>query len=713
MHITSIHHACCVLFHIVAVTLCFVGSASNALSTLDNKNNQKKATNEHPECLEYYDLIVCGAGASGMFAAGTAAATFGTKTLLIDKYDIEEGNTSSALKQQQQQHVGGDCTNAACVPSKAIRSAAQVLSTSGENDNSNSIAQLARQHAIETVSKVRQRESPDRLAQTPNLDLIFTTKASFIQDDDNDGCSKTMQLDTPFRLSDNATDWEVCDNSDSLRVKGKKFIICTGASPTIPKAIEDSAKQLNVPILTYRSFFRPDGKEGLLSDQVLWNTTIHTRRKQQVVILGGGPSACEMAHTLGTLNQNKGTQLEITMIAATILPQEDVAARSFCRTLLKNLDIRLVLGQKATRLTATATADAASDEMPKAVVLLEDESQVPVDLIICATGRAPGANLEELQLERAGVKWKYQNGILVNSRLQSISAKHVFAAGDCASAVPKKDRRAAHAGWTGYHSVQSALFPRIFTPRDCIHPVVPRVVALDPEIASVGLTHAECVAQYGAHGFLHLKAMEEGTDRADMDSIGRPTIGFVELRASKATGRILGATICLPSAPEIANELGLAIRHKMTCRDMAKSIHYYPSYGYLMHRVALALAFSNVWGMLAAFGPLGRVTGGIGRIIQASIDKVDFRKRTKKAIRDWQAKGASQEFYFPEEDKDASNASILSTINGISFLEVAEKDDLCQAARELVKEQALTLDVSNSTTSMAASFVEWMNSKPN
>lgn len=63
-----------------------------------------------------YDLIVIGAGASGMFAYGTAAS-LGCKTLLIEKYD--ESDRCFV--------VGGDCTNATCVPSKAYRSAAQVI----------------------------------------------------------------------------------------------------------------------------------------------------------------------------------------------------------------------------------------------------------------------------------------------------------------------------------------------------------------------------------------------------------------------------------------------------------------------------------------------------------------------------------------------------------------------------------------------------------
>lgn len=634
-------------------------------------------------------MIICGAGASGMFAAGTAAS-FGAKTLLIDQYEAED-----AL------NVGGDCSNAACVPSKALRSAAQVLSSTSRSSAPN-MAQRARQHLVETVTKVRQRETPDRLAETPKLDLIFVSKASF-QD------SNTIELQRPLQWTNSTKEWT--SGSESIQVKGKKFIICTGASPTIPNEIQD-ASEFGVPILTYRSFFRPDG-EGLLSDQVLWNmtnTSISTGSPRKVVILGGGPSACEMAHTLGKL-MAPDSSTSITIVAPTILPQEDVPARAFCRTLLQNLGIQLILGQKAIRLAETNCADNSS----KATIVLEDGSRVPVDLIICATGRAPGPNLQDLQLDRANIEWSYQDGIICNSRLQSVSAKHVFAAGDCASAIPKGDRRAAHAGWTGYHSVQSALFPRFLTPMDCIHRVVPRVTALDPEIASVGMTHTECVAKYGVNGFIYLRVYEEGTDRADMDSIGRDTsIGFVELRVSKRIGRILGATICLPTAPEIANELGLAIRHKMTCRDIAKSIHYYPSYGYLMHRVALALALGNIWGMLGACGPVGRVVGGVGRTLQAGIDTV--LKRTKTEVRQWQAQGARQEFYFPMEDDcesgSARNSTLQPSTRGISFLEAAERDDLCQEARELAAQWGNNFQVSSSALAVVSAFVKWLDSKP-
>ena len=54
-----------------------------------------------------YDVVIIGAGAGGLFASG-AAQLLGKRTVLIESGD----------------HIGGDCTNSACVPSKAMRAAA-------------------------------------------------------------------------------------------------------------------------------------------------------------------------------------------------------------------------------------------------------------------------------------------------------------------------------------------------------------------------------------------------------------------------------------------------------------------------------------------------------------------------------------------------------------------------------------------------------------
>jgi pyruvate/2-oxoglutarate dehydrogenase complex dihydrolipoamide dehydrogenase (E3) component len=625
-----------------------------------------------------YDLIVIGAGASGMFAAGTAAS-FGCKTLLIEKYNEEDTEFV----------VGGDCTNAACVPSKAYRSAAQVAGILAKNSaTTSSAANIANKHVADTVRSVRDRESPTRLTGSPNLDLLFSSSVCF--DDPNH-----LYANKPYIY--NSTYAGFPNNSNvTIQLSGKKFMICTGAGPSISSSLQKSAEELSVPVLTYRSFFRPDG-EGKHLNELLWNdasssTTTTPTNKKQIVIVGGGSTGCEIAQTLARL---KNDQADITIVAPDILPSEDVAARDFARSVLHGEGVKLVRRRRAINVTKNAEGIS--------VVCLNDSTELPVDILICATGRDPGQNLKELQLDKAGVQWTHSDGVMVNSRLQSISAKHVFAAGDCASAIPNRDRTAAHAGWSGYHCVQSALFPRLLMSSDAIHPAVPRVTALDPEIACIGMTRAECVDKYGGGGFEYLLVGEKGTDRFDMDSIARHIDGFVELRISKPHGKILGATICLPSAIEIVNEIGLAMRSKLTVRDIAKSMHYYPSYGYLMHRAALALALKDIWGMLSACGPIGRCAGGMGRSIEGGMRSL-VRRRRRRKLSTWESSGADKEFECCFE-----SAEYPMPVKGISFLDASAIVDLCQATRKYVENAC---SQHSDDYSVMAEFVQWLDSKP-
>jgi len=630
-----------------------------------------------------YDIIVIGAGASGMFAAGTSSS-FGCKTLLIDKHDLDKYSDFN---------VGGDCTNAACVPSKAIRCAAQIAHLSEQASISQTksfdrssfhFSPMAREHAKDTTKRVRGREAPEGIAASPNLDILFSPGISF-------DSSRQLTLQTPYLFNSTYSGFlESNEDSKSVQITGKKFIICTGAGPSIPSTLEKSAKKIGLQVLTYRSIFRPDG-EGEMSEE-LWNMKPSKGERKRVVIVGGGPTACEIAQNLARLNKC----VEITMIAPSILGSEDIAARAAARKILNQDGVNIINRRRVTK---------ASRFGQTRVLVLDDKTQVPVDILICATGRDPGQNLEEMQLEKAGIEWTHKEGIIVDSKLQSVSSKNVFAAGDCASAIPRPDRRAAHAGWTGYHSAQSAIFPWFLIPSDSIHPAVPRVTFMDPEIASIGMTRAECVEKFGIGGFKYLKAAENGTDRADIDSIYRPADGFVELRISKPKGEILGATVCSPGASEIVNELGVAMVNKLTCRDIAKSIHAYPSYGYLMHRVALSLAMSDVWGLLAACGPIGRAVGSIGRTMQGSFQKMFRGRKKKKILRRWESLGTDKEL-----DHTVSSDVLqgMKSMSSVCFLEASNDDEFCEAVRRHVKND----DIRVSEKEVFLDFITWLDSKP-
>jgi len=479
------------------------------------------------------------------------------------------------------------------------------------------------------------------------------------------------------------------DESETFTITTRKFVICTGAGPSIPSTLKESAKKVNLEVLTYRSIFRPDG-EGIKSD-ILWNMKLSKDQKRKVVIVGGGPSACEIAQSLARLNKS----LEITIIAPYILGTEDIAARVAARNILNRDGVNIINHRRVIKASNFGTTK---------VLNLDDKTQVPVEVLICATGRDPGQNLVDMQLEKAGVKWDYKDGIIVNSKLQSVSSRNVFAAGDCASAVPNTDRRAAHAGWTGYHAVQSAIFPRFLIPSESIHPLVPRVTFLNPEIASIGMTRADCVQSFGVDGFKYLIVAENNTDRADIDSIERSADGFVELRISISRGRILGATVCSPAASEIVNELGVAMMNKLTCRDIAKCIHVYPSYGYLMHRVALSLAMNDVWGILAACGPFGKSAGFIGRNVQAFFRKEFFLRKNKKYLHNWEAAGTQNELNYHVP----GNVHWIKTVNGMSFLEASNDADFCEIVRSYVGEDNVRLPEKE----ILKHFIKWLDSKP-
>ena len=394
-----------------------------------------------------------------------------------------------------------------------------------------------------------------------------------------------------------------------------------------------------------------------------------------IVIAGGGATALELGQSLARLCNggdagaltNKSTNnvadtrfnARIYIVAPQLLKGEDTALQQAAYNILDNergIDLTY-LGYRVDQCcwTSLSTKDdiketTRSVELVKAGQILTGSNSSNtrtgteatttttyiqnVDAIVLATGRQPGLDLASLQLDNAQVEWNTTHGVFVKpSTLQSTTQPHIYACGDCAypvgdgrTAISNKETSrmrkmtATHAAWTGYHAVSNALLPKWLTfGSKAIHDVVPRVIYTDPELVSVGMSEQECIEKYGERGFQQLHVSENGTDRSDIDSLERPTpknsIGFVELRATLVDGRVVGFTACGPTASELANQMSVVITNKLTVRQIAKSLHSYPSYGYLLHRVALSMALNDMWGSLEACGPVGSCLAKVGRLV--------------------------------------------------------------------------------------------------
>ena len=506
-----------------------------------------------------YDIAIIGSGASGLFASG-AATMMGKQTALID---LDE-------------RIGGDCTNAACVPSKGLRSAA---------------AQGVENTALyiqETVELVRRREDPHELEKrNPQVTVHLVDRCHFIS-------QQHMQLHYK--------------NGTSITLHAKNYVLATGASPLVPDEWKQQAENANLPLFTYRSVLRPELNKEFWTWMEECSSSPNGKEPRTLAIVGGGATACELGQALARIvRKSSKYNIQIQLIAPRILSQEDPALAKAARDLLIAEGIQHIPHR-------------ADCILPNQTLLLSGAQNAtnPVDAILLCVGRSPAHSLQQLALDEAGVDWNQQGVTVHPNSLQSTSNSRVYAIGDCAGALPVRARTASQAAWMGFHAIRNIAVPRWFRLGSrSIHPYVPRVIYTDPELVCVGMTANECAKKYGSQ-YDSLLIQEEGSDRADMERTARNTsLSFLELRSEKGGGKVLGLTCCGPAAAELANSISIAMTNKLTARDIARSVHSYPSYGYLLHRAALSMALSDIWGLLETCGPLGTFLAGLGRKLHA------------------------------------------------------------------------------------------------
>src|SRR6202140_3160 len=112
---------------------------------------------------QQYDLVIIGAGAGGLIAAGFAVQ-LGAKVALVEK-----------------DRIGGDCTWTGCVPSKALLKAAKIAHgvRSAEHygiDASPPVTDMrrVREYVRAVIQQVYQFESPEEL-QRHGIDVVIGT----------------------------------------------------------------------------------------------------------------------------------------------------------------------------------------------------------------------------------------------------------------------------------------------------------------------------------------------------------------------------------------------------------------------------------------------------------------------------------------------------------------------------------------------------------
>lgn len=363
-----------------------------------------------------YDLVVLGGGAGGLNVA-SAAAKIGAKVALVEKHKL-----------------GGDCTHAACVPSKALIQAAR-------------LAHLAR-----TAGAFGIRVGDVEVDFAAVMERVQDVVTSFAGTDSGDGL-QAKGIDV-FRGSPafEAYDSVVIDGRE--RLNAHRFVIATGSRPAIPE----------IPGLA---------ESGFLDNTNVWSLR---ERPESLAILGGGPVGLEFGQAFARL----GTEVTIVSESEHILPCEDPEVSRRVQTLLSAEGITFHTGMTVTGVVLTN-----GKTVVKFCDAKGDAFEAPGTHLFVATGRH--ANVEGLNLEAVGIHATAESGIEVDETLRT-SSRHILALGDVIG----------HHQWTHAAEreaavvIQNAVL-RLSTKID--YSTVPRVTFVDPEVASVGLSESEARVQ--------------------------------------------------------------------------------------------------------------------------------------------------------------------------------------------------------------------------
>jgi len=327
------------------------------------------------------------------------------------------------------------------------------------------------------------------------------------------------------------------EDGTSNQLTAPKILIATGVSP----------KKLDVP----------GANKIITTDDALELNEI----PQSLLIVGGGPIGFGFASIFSKL----GTSVTIVEESAQILPGIDGEIISMLQKEIRKAKVQLY--------TETSIKEIKDGEGNESIVILstnEEEVSINAQYVMVADKRE--ANIEGLGLDKIGVELS-QGCIEVNNHMET-GTDGILAAGDIIGG-----HLLAHVAFAeGKVAAENAFGKQT----EIDYTAVPKYINTTPEIASVGLTEDEAVAQ--GHqiqiGRFPLAANAMAT------ILGERT-GAIKVISEAKHGQILGVHIIGPHASNLIPEATLAMRLDATPQEIGATIHAHPSLPEALFEAAL------------------------------------------------------------------------------------------------------------------------------
>ncbi|WCK52979.1 mercury(II) reductase [Aneurinibacillus sp. Ricciae_BoGa-3] len=436
-----------------------------------------------------YDYIIIGSGGAA-FSSAIKAVEYGAKVAMI-----ERGT------------VGGTCVNIGCVPSKTLLRAGEInhlaknnpfmgLHTSAADVD---LAPLIKQKN-ELVTELRNQKYENLIGEY-GFELI-KGEARFVDE-------KTVEV-------------------NGKHVTAKRFLIATGASPSIPTIA------------------------GLEDVDYLTSTTLLELKKvpKRLTVIGSGYIGME----LGQLFHHLGAEVTLVQRSERLLKEYDPEISEAIMQAFTEQGINVITGVTYERIEQDGDIKKVHVEINGKKRIIESEQ------LLVATGRTP--NTQSLNLHEAGVKVGSRGEIVIDEYSKTANER-IYAAGDV-TLGPQFVYVAAYQGGLAADNAIGGLNRKVNLE------VVPGVTFTSPSIATVGLTEQQAKER----GF-ETKTSVLPLDTVPRALVNRETTGVFKLVADAKTLKILGVHVVAENAGDVIYAGTLAVKFGLTVEDIRESLAPY------------------------------------------------------------------------------------------------------------------------------------------
>lgn len=423
--------------------------------------------------------------------------------------------------------LGGTCLNVGCIPAKALLQSTHLYEMA---------AHEMADHGIKVTPKL-------------DLDKMIDRKEAVV---------KQLTQGVEFLMKKNKVKYVVGEG---------KITAADKVTVTLNDGGEEVLQAENIVIATGSDVASLPFLE--IDEKVMMSSTgaMEMRKvPKKLAVIGGGVIGLE----LGSVWNRLGAEVTVIEFLDQILPGMDGEIRKTAQRTLKKQGLNFKTGTKVTAAKKTKTSVTLSME-PAAGGDGEDEK---FDACLVAIGRKPYT--DNLGLAEVGVDMDERGFVKVDHDLQT-NVAGIFAIGDVIGGL-----MLAHKAEEEGVAVAEMLAGQS---GHVNYDVIPGVVYVHPEIASVGQTEEGLKEAGIAYKSGKFPFQANGRALANGDSEG-----FVKILSDAKTDRVLGAHIIGPQGGDLIQEVVQAMEFGGSAEDIARTCHGHPGLPEAVKEAALAVA---------------------------------------------------------------------------------------------------------------------------